>query len=602
MPKYNNDMVAHVWAQGNGESGESSNGNFWFQGNAIYSYRTIMGVLFTPPKRGAGLMAFVNNDSYSVTTSKHQNYIGRAISHRESMAVSLSLLESLHDANRLAHTRDGGKVSAATIRKECESIVSAAWDSLESALRARTKTYLHFRDAAAHVESAQQLADLFRVSYTVPKPLRESIAAPGIEYLNAVKTRRDSSWGSDSYKAAGDIIDSVDLADYKPVWKVAIDKRKAIETRALRKEQRRRAIEARAREVIQERETMRRALVSTRAGKGKPYAESNETLRGSESAYGRYPLRLSIDSDTVFGNSYAESGLSLFKAYKDSVLFMRLARMDRLAPSLRKAFESRALAAESEWIAPALAHARRAAKSRLRQAIARVRDLVHDAGYSGRYNRYDANGFGYTRDLITALENLLQPRKIDTLGAKHANYTHDSYYIGDRGGVVQLPKFMRDKVTARLESLRTIYRDAKAESERFAREQAKEQFEAWRRGESVSIPAAYRETPSGGVYMRRIERNGESLLETSGGAQVPFAHAVRVFKVLKHMRATGKSWQRNGKTLRVGHFSVDRIDFSGGFVAGCHAFHWPEIEAIAIETGVFEVEPDDSAIVSKESA
>jgi hypothetical protein len=146
----------------------------------------------------------------------------------------------------------------------------------------------------------------------------------------------------------------------------------------------------------------------------------------------------------------------------------------------------------------------------------------------------------------------------------------------------------------------------KAERARLARlaQQAKdrEQFERWQEGLPVACPGSYHTSESGGVHMRRVERNGQDVLQTSRGAEVPFAHAVKVFRVLKAMRLSGRTWQRNGRIIRVGHFTVDRIDSDGSFTAGCHDFKWPEIEALARREGVFDETPDESAIETREHA
>jgi hypothetical protein len=85
-------------------------------------------------------------------------------------------------------------------------------------------------------------------------------------------------------------------------------------------------------------------------------------------------------------------------------------------------------------------------------------------------------------------------------------------------------------------------------------------------------------------------------LETSHGASVPLAHAIKVFQFVKLVRDKGESWRRNGKTIRVGHFQVDRIDPTGDFVAGCHSINWPEIERLAKSAGLFEVAPSAEAL------
>lgn len=79
---FNIDQVAHVWAQHSQSEGRSSNGNFWFRYNAIYSYRTQVARLVHSPITGAPAY-LITTRKYSVTTSsKHMPAIYRAISGR----------------------------------------------------------------------------------------------------------------------------------------------------------------------------------------------------------------------------------------------------------------------------------------------------------------------------------------------------------------------------------------------------------------------------------------------------------------------------------------------------------------------------------------
>ena len=85
-------------------------------------------------------------------------------------------------------------------------------------------------------------------------------------------------------------------------------------------------------------------------------------------------------------------------------------------------------------------------------------------------------------------------------------------------------------------------------------------------------------------------------LETSQGASVPLAHAIKVFRFVKLCRERGQAWHRNGKTVRVGHFQVDSIDAAGNFKAGCHDFTWPEVERVARLAGVADSEASAAAV------
>lgn len=104
----------------------------------------------------------------------------------------------------------------------------------------------------------------------------------------------------------------------------------------------------------------------------------------------------------------------------------------------------------------------------------------------------------------------------------------------------------------------------------------------------------------GGAYLRavRVTRDESGMitggdLETSQGATVPLAHALRVFRFLKHCKETGRAWARNGKTLRVGFYHVDSVDPDGSFKAGCHSIRWQQVESLAARLGVLDLAAAD---------
>lgn len=108
-----------------------------------------------------------------------------------------------------------------------------------------------------------------------------------------------------------------------------------------------------------------------------------------------------------------------------------------------------------------------------------------------------------------------------------------------------------------------------------------ENLEAWRNGAPVPT---YRLKGIGSVgYALRVK--GDTL-ETSGGASVPLAHAIRVLRAVEACRAKGEGWKRNGHTLHVGHFQVDEIMPNGDFKAGCHFIQWQEVERVAGALGL----------------
>jgi len=63
-------------------------------------------------------------------------------------------------------------------------------------------------------------------------------------------------------------------------------------------------------------------------------------------------------------------------------------------------------------------------------------------------------------------------------------------------------------------------------------------------------------------------------VETSGGARVPLDHAIRLFKFAKHCRDDGTGY--NGG-LKVGAYSLNKIDIMGNVTIGCHYITWSAI-------------------------
>lgn len=77
---FSNSMVAHVWAQQTQDEGRSNNGNFWFKGDTIYSYRTPIARFV--PTGTAGRIVLMSSENYSPTTAgKHMRPIGAAVNY-----------------------------------------------------------------------------------------------------------------------------------------------------------------------------------------------------------------------------------------------------------------------------------------------------------------------------------------------------------------------------------------------------------------------------------------------------------------------------------------------------------------------------------------
>lgn len=151
-----------------------------------------------------------------------------------------------------------------------------------------------------------------------------------------------------------------------------------------------------------------------------------------------------------------------------------------------------------------------------------------------------------------------------------------------------LSQCQRDRLLAianRADSIRNE-REAIDAARRFERE--REAREAWLNGASGYWRG---NDGNGGALIRAtgVERDESGTitggtLETSQGANVPLIHAVRIFQIARACREAGRAMEPRA---RVGFYTVNRIDETGGFNAGCHRINWQEIERLATLLGLY---------------
>lgn len=146
-------------------------------------------------------------------------------------------------------------------------------------------------------------------------------------------------------------------------------------------------------------------------------------------------------------------------------------------------------------------------------------------------------------------------------------------------------KAKRDKARARTAAGRTeqeaARHEARQEEARLRMLDAVQRLFKWREGASVPGYLLPHDTTLGAA----LRVTGEEL-QTSWGASVPLAHAIRVLRAVEACRAKGEGWKRNGHTLHVGHFQIDSIEPNGDFKAGCHFIKWQEVERVAGALGL----------------
>lgn len=70
-------------------------------------------------------------------------------------------------------------------------------------------------------------------------------------------------------------------------------------------------------------------------------------------------------------------------------------------------------------------------------------------------------------------------------------------------------------------------------------------------------------------------------VQTSRGARFPVTHAKRALAFVRKVRESGQAYVRNGHSIHLGPYALDRIEPDGTVKAGCHVVSWEEIERIA---------------------
>lgn len=125
------------------------------------------------------------------------------------------------------------------------------------------------------------------------------------------------------------------------------------------------------------------------------------------------------------------------------------------------------------------------------------------------------------------------------------------------------------------------------EQNRIARLEFSEQAELWKAG-NANVRLSY---ISGVDTLLRITGNE---VETSRGARIPVSHAKRGLAFVRKVMASGQEYVRNGHTLHLGHYSIDKITTDGTLTAGCHVIKFAEIARLALALDNLTVAPEVS--------
>ncbi len=110
---YPTSEVPHLWANQTQQDARNPQGNLFFEGATIYSYRRSW-PLATIYRKGKGkarrTLVLTNSDTYSVTTSGHQSDVNRACSQFDQIAVPYPVVRAditdSHHVNNVMHLQD----------------------------------------------------------------------------------------------------------------------------------------------------------------------------------------------------------------------------------------------------------------------------------------------------------------------------------------------------------------------------------------------------------------------------------------------------------------------------------------------------------------
>lgn len=148
--------------------------------------------------------------------------------------------------------------------------------------------------------------------------------------------------------------------------------------------------------------------------------------------------------------------------------------------------------------------------------------------------------------------------------------------------------------TSALEAVRTALVAADEAAQKIREEQQaariaelQESLSQWRRGEIIirtglhNIPPALRL----GYRERYMDEPGHQIVETSHGAEIPVADALKLWPIIQRVRGGSKDYTPGEP---IGAYRLTQIRADGSIRVGCHDIAYSEIEGIARQLGLLE--------------
>jgi hypothetical protein len=99
----------------------------------------------------------------------------------------------------------------------------------------------------------------------------------------------------------------------------------------------------------------------------------------------------------------------------------------------------------------------------------------------------------------------------------------------------------------------------------------KDRITRWLQGENLTLNFSI-------DTMLRIKGD---VIETSRNASFPCSHGYIALIKIEQCKANSVKYEKNGSSIKLGHFNIDYIDVNGNVKAGCHNVKYQQIDRIA---------------------
>lgn len=523
---YARDMVAHLWANRHPIEVRDAVGTMFTRNGGIYSYGNhyIIAQFMDTPAKGGKAMLLWNDEQYSNTTGKHKSVVMGALHYgqRQTMVHVPSLqLSDLH--------------GLAGVAKAC---IAAANEPLERSAKARAWREIYIGRAITMYDSARAIYQYLgnkRAAKAVP------VLAPDADRATA-----------------GALLDKV----------------------------------ARAERIERAR------ILAAQAANAFTLVPVAEKYYLAEVAQGNTARRYNEYAQMGSAREVCDKAQRTVKICDDAIITYRLAKA-RVPSALRMA-RDKAASMRDQYLPAANAEQEQVRRHRLEMDVWRLeaalaryqrdKEYTHTVSTAYHYMSEDQRGsttsigtpalqdrLAAARDraaLILAAEavrNAIE-RPHNGLRDQCHRYANDPKagvpssralrstakdWAELRGGV--LPTYWQEQI----DTLLTLADDMKAQYDAEAAVRTAAQCEVWRRG------GRHVQVPYDAPTMVRIV--GDTV-QTSKGAVVPLAHAVRLVRIAKRVAAAGGKTYLNGEGPTVGAFRTNKIGADLSAIIGCHEF------------------------------